>query len=331
MKKNLTVKEVKQLLKDNAFNAVGILSKLTRRKDKNGNPFWEITISDQTGDLDGKVWQNSNWWSLEDNNKIPLDPENLMIGSSVGVQGKVAEFRDMIQFNFNDVFYLDQDKYPPQNFSRHSALKFEFLEIEFNKIIDEVSEPLHSFLSAVFFKHGLWNDFKIWPAAVSLHHAYSGGLLEHSLSVAIGARDIAKHYKYFNIPIDINLVIAGALLHDIGKIEMYTASSTPLVTTEGNVIEHIILGHHKFMSLAEIEKLDKKYTLAIAHIIVSHPGRREYGSPVLPAMPEAMIISAADDLDFKLSYWSNQIESLNEQNDVTDFLPMIERRLWRGI
>ena len=84
----------------------------------------------------------------------------------------------------------------------------------------------------MFFTRGLGDKFKVWPAAVTLHHAYTGGLLEHSVSVALGARDTAKHYEEFKIPVDMDLVIAGALLHDIGKIESYTIAPVPQITRE---------------------------------------------------------------------------------------------------
>ena len=333
MKKNLTIKEVKLLPRETNFNTIGIVARLTRRKDKNGNPFWEMTVSDSSGELDGKIWLNSNWWTLQNSDKLPVNPDTTQLkfeGATVGIQGRVGEFREQVQFNFSEIYYLDQNKYPPHVYAKHSPLSMEYLEAEFRKIINEVDEPLNNFLEAVFFKHGLWDDFKFWPAAVSLHHAYTGGLLEHSLSVAKSARVIAMHYKEFLIPVNLNVVIAGALLHDIGKLDAYSLAPVPLITIQGNVIEHILLGHHKFMNIAEAEKLDESLALAIAHIIVSHHGRREYGSPVLPATTEAMIINAADDLDFKLNYWLNQIEALSPQSNVTDYLPMIERRLWRG-
>ena len=335
MKKTLNIREVRQLPKNSDFNVKGIVSKLTRRKDRNDNPFWEMTLSDSTGDLEGKIWAASNWRSTQGGDNFPIDPDNCGLrfeGSTVEIYGKIAEYRDQVQYNFNEVFYLDQNENPPSLFARHSPVKNEFLEDTFINLIAEIShEELRNFVDAVFFKHGLWEKFKIWPAAISLHHAYTGGLLEHSVSVAIGARDLARHYKDFAVPVNIDLIIAGALLHDIGKLEAYTISPVPQMTLQGNVIEHITLGYNTFMKLAEIEKLDEKITLALGHIMVSHHGRREFGSPVLPETPEAMIVNAADDLDFRLSYWKLQIEALNNQSEVTDYLPLIERRLWRGI
>ena len=335
MKKILNIREVKQLPKNSDFILRGSVSKLTRRVDRNDNPFWEMTISDSSGDLDEKVWAVSIWWNTQGGDKFPIDPDNCGLrfeGSSVEIEGRIAEFREQLQYNFNSIYYLDQADYPPHMFSRHSPLKTEILEDIFRNLIAEIKrDDLRKFLEAVFSPENLWDKFKVWPAAVTLHHAYTGGLLEHSVSVAQGARDIAKHYADFKIPVDMDLVIAGALLHDIGKIEAYSISPTPMMTLKGNVIEHITLGYNMFIQLADSEKLSEDLTLALGHILLSHHGRREFGSPVMPSTPEAMIVSAADDLDFKLSYWKYQIEALNGQSELTDYLPLIDRKFWRGI
>ena len=335
MKKILNIREVKQLPKNSDFIVRGSVSKLTRRVDRNDNPFWEMTLTDSSGDLDGKVWAVSIWWNTQGGDKFPVDPDNCGLrfdGSSVEIEGRIAEFRDQLQYNFNSVYYLDQTDYPPHIFSRRSPVKAEILEDAFRKLIAQVkNEELHQFLESVFFKHKLWEKFKVWPAAVSLHHAYTGGLLEHSISVAQGALDISRHYADFKIAVDSDLIIAGALLHDIGKIDAYSIAPVPQITTMGNVVEHVTLGYNMFMKFAEKENLSKNYTLALGHILISHHGRREFGSPVLPEMPEAMIVSAADDLDFKLNYWKYQIDALNGQSEITEYMPFIDRRLWRGI
>ena len=335
MKNSLSIREVKQLPKNSGFTVMGVVSKFTRRKDRNDNPFWEMTVSDSSGDIDGKIWQATSWRNTQGGDNFPIDPDNCGLrfeGSSVKIDGIIAEFREQIQYNFNEVCYLDQTDYPPRMFARHSPVKSEILEEMFINLIAEISHSkLRDFVDAVFFKHGLWEKFRVWPAAVTLHHAYTGGLLEHSVSVAIGARDMARHYADFKIPVNIDLVIAGALLHDIGKLEAYSANPAPQVTIPGSAIEHITLGYATFKKFAEAENLDKDIATALGHILVSHHGMREYGSPVTPITPEAFIVSAADDVDFKLSYWKSQIDALNNDTDVTDYLPAIDRRLWRGI
>ena len=335
MKNILSVREIKQLPKNSEFIVNGVVSKFTRRKDRNNSSFWEMTISDSSGDIDGKIWQTSGWRNIQGGDDFPIDPDNCGLrfeGSSVQAVGLVAEFREQTQYNFSEICYLDQEEYPPKMFTRQSPVKAEILEDLFMKLIAQIShKEIHDFVEAVFFKHGLWEKFKSWPAAVTMHHAYTGGLLEHSVSVAIGAMDLARHYSVFKIPVDMNLIIAGSLLHDIGKLESYAMSPTPQATISGIVIEHITLGYGMFMRFAEIEKLDRNITLALGHIIASHHGKLEYGSPVLPATPEAFIVSAADNVDFELAYWKAQIDGLNNDTDITDYLPAIERRLWRGI
>lgn len=335
MKKILNVKEVKNLPVNSLFTVRALISKFTRRVDRNNNPFWELTISDASSELDGKAWPTSIWWNTQGGDKFPIDPDNCGLtfeGSSVEVEGRIAEFRDQLQFNFNEIYYLDQTDYPPHMFRRRSPVKTEFLEASFKNLVNEIhNDELRNFINAVFFDGNLWDKFKVWPAAMLLHHAYTGGLLEHSVSVAQGASDIAKHYEAFKIPVDMDLVIAGALLHDIGKLEAYEISPRHHVTTPGNAVEHIALGYNMFMRLAEREGLNEDLTLALAHIILSHHGLREYGSPIPPGTPEALVVSAADDLDFKLSYWSAQIDALNGQSDFTDMLPLISRRFWKGI
>ena len=335
MKRILNIREVKQLPKNTDFIVRGSVSKLTRRIDRNDNPFWEMTITDSSGDLDGKVWSVSIWWNTQGGDRFPIDPDNCGLrfeGASVEIEGRIAEFRELLQYNFNSVYYLDQTDYPPHMFSRRSPVKAEVLEDIFRKLIADIKrEDLRKFVEAVFFTHNLWDKVTLWPAAISLHHAYTGGLLEHSVSVALGAKGIASHYADFKIPVNMDLVIAGALLHDIGKTEAYTIAPTPLIATKGNVIEHVTLGYTMFMKFAEKEHLAEDLTLALGHILISHHGRREFGSPVLPGTPEAMIVSAADDLDFKLNYWKYQIDALNGQSELTDYLPLIDRRLWRGI
>ena len=332
---SMNIKTVKQLSKNLDFQTIGIITRISTRTDRNGNVFWDVNISDQSGDLEGKAWGNASWINRQGGDRFSIDPDNCgfkLEGLTAGVIGHVGDFRDQLQYTFTEIHILDQNKFPSKNYTKRSPLSQEFLEKAFKDLIAEISnEEIKNFLNAVFFKHNLWEKYSVWPAAVLLHHAYAGGLLEHSISVAIGARDMAKHYEVFKNPVDIDLVIAGALLHDIGKIEAYDADLAPSINIQGNVIEHIFLGYGMFMKFAELENLSKDIKLALAHIIISHHGRKEFGSPVLPGTPEAFIVSAADDIDFKMSFWKGQIENLTPQTEVTDFFPMIERRLWRGI
>jgi 3'-5' exoribonuclease len=344
-KRRSTTSEVKKLPKDATFYLLGVVSRFARRRDKNDNPFWDITIMDGEGQIEGKVWNNSEWWNRSDDLTYKMDPatddrlKNLE-GRTVGAQGKVVAFREQSQYNFNAIYYVDQEKYPPHGFVRRSIVPLEEMEQAFREMIGACGEPVKGFLEYLFFEKNIWQDYNVWPAAVSLHHAYVSGLLEHSLSVAKSAIGIAGSYLAngkLSLKPDLDIITAGALLHDLGKLEAYRLSPTPEMTVEGTIMEHIVLGYHKLMNLIdEYEKkhgsggLGKRHAMALGHILVSHHGTREFGSPVLPATPEALIVSVADDLDFKLFCWKEQVSLLEGEKEITDFVAPMQRRLWKS-
>lgn len=314
---------------------LGVVSRFAQRRDRNDRPFWDIAIMDGEGEIEGKIWGNSEWWDIRGDTRYkidPLDDENIrkVEGQTVGIQGKVVEFRDQNQFNFNAVYYVDQEKYPPHGFVRHSPVPFDKMEAGFRELIDTCGEPVRGFLNFIFFEHDIWQSYNTWPAAVSLHHAYVNGLLEHSLTVTRSAIGIARSYIKEGFDVDLDVVIAGGLLHDLGKLESYRLSPAPEVTVEGNVIDHIVIGYHRFMTLAEEQGLPGDRALPIAHILVSHHGSREFGSPVLPATQEAMIVSVADDLDFKLYCWREQTSQLENGKEITEYVAPLQRRLWKA-
>ncbi len=107
MKRFLNIKDVKLLPVNSDFCVKGAVSKLIRRVDRNNNPFWDITISDASGDLDGKIWNLAAWWNTQAGDKFPIDPDNCGLrfeGSSVEIEGHIAEFRDLLQYNFNSIY-----------------------------------------------------------------------------------------------------------------------------------------------------------------------------------------------------------------------------------
>jgi 3'-5' exoribonuclease len=341
-KRRITTPEVKKLSKDSTFYVLGVVSRFAQRKDKNDNPFWDITIMDGEGQVEGKIWGNSEWWNVGGDVKYKMDPifdESLkkLEGRTVGLQGKVVEFREQNQYNFNAVYYVDQEKYPPHGFVRRSPISVEKMEKSFRELLEICGETMKGFLEYLFFERDLWQTYNVWPAAVSLHHAYVGGLLEHSLAVTRSAAGIAQTYRDGGFNVNMDIVVAGALLHDIGKLESYRLSPAPEMTLWGSVVDHIVLGYHRFMTLTEeydkkhdSNKLGKRCALEIGHILVSHHGSKEFGSPVLPATPEALIVSVADELDFKLFCWKEQTSQLEGGKEVTEFVPSVQRRFWKG-
>lgn len=323
------------MAKDDRFKVLGVVSRASVRKDKNGKNYWDIALMDDEGLIEGKIWGNSKWWDKSGEGLVeiltpaesPLFGE--MAGKTLGLTGQVTEFKGQPQYNFNGVYFMNQEKFPPHQFVQRSAIDQETLEKEFFELLESCGGEVEAFLRYVFFENKLWEKFRTLPAAVSHHHAYVAGLLEHTIAVARTARSLAGTYSESGYEINMPVTVAGALLHDLGKMDSYRLVPAPEMTVVGTVIDHIVLGYNTFAALARDFGLEERLFLAIGHILVSHHGCREFGSPVLPATPEAMVVSAADELDFRLFCWKNSVEKMEDGKEISDYNVSAQRRFWK--
>ena len=202
--------------------------------------------------------------------------------------------------------------------------------------IDEMWQELEALVRSVsdpFVRNLLENviqareaRLRLWPAAVTVHHAYRGGFLEHVLKVADTVRFLAAAYGA-----DVDLVVAGALLHDIGKLDELEHDVATRYSRDGNLIGHITLGVmavHE--ACAVIPGFPDDLRSHIEHLIVSHHGSQEYGSPVEPMSVEAFILSMADDLDAKVHQIRHAAASDPSEGEFTSYQPRLGRVLWKG-
>jgi 3'-5' exoribonuclease len=167
---------------------------------------------------------------------------------------------------------------------------------------------------------------RVWPAAQSVHHAYRAGFLEHILQMAAVGEMLAKAYGA-----DRDLVLAGALLHDIGKLQELDYDLATSYSREGRLIGHITLGAAVVgQAAAAIENFPPALLTEIQHLILSHHGRLEFGSPVTPMTVEAFILSSIDDLDAKINMVRQAIRDDAGDGEFTAYHPKLERVLWKG-
>jgi 3'-5' exoribonuclease len=332
----MTVGDVKKMAAGESFKVIAVVSTIFKKIDKNGKPYYDASVMDSSGSADAKIWSDAVWCDRSDGlgpevkvaaKKLEEDDIQSLMGRSVGIDGRTAEYRGQLQLNFNKLTLLDQDKFPPAEYLPRSPFPIESLTERFDGFVNECRPEVASFLKAVF-SGTLWTSFRDWPAAVSHHHAYANGLLEHTLSVTDCAKSSAESFIRAGYEIDVDIVIAGALLHDLGKLEAYSMSAVPEITLEGAVLDHVALGYSRFTKIAEETGLDSDLRLQLAHILLSHHGLREYGSPVVPATPEALIVSAADELDFKVFCWRDSIKDLAEGQHISQWHAATGRRFW---
>lgn len=330
----LTSQEARKLTDGSLFKGIFVISALSQKSDKNGKTYYDMTAADSDGSIDAKVWSDGQWLDKSetapksDDDHIPPEKIVQLVGKTVGVNGKVSEYRGLPQFNFTKITMLDQEKFPPAAYMPRSPIPLEDLTVRFDRLKNSCGGPAGDFLRKVF-TGPLWTKFRDWPAAVSHHHAYANGLLEHTLSVAECAAGMAASMKQAGYDVDSDIVTAGALLHDIGKLESYKMVSVPEITVEGALLDHVAMGYMRFCELADKFGLDEKTKLHLGHIILSHHGQREFGSPVVPATPEAMIVSSADELDFRMFCWNDSVKNLTDDQPISAWNNSTQRRFWK--
>lgn len=289
----LQVKELKLLNPgQQIFGKYLLLDKL-HRKTKDGKDMYNIKLGDATGDIDAVVWEN-----------CPITGD-FTAGGVIGLLGDMGSFNGKLQVTAKRIKMLEED---PTPFLKGPALERTTLQFRFEQYVDSVQDlHLKALLNRVF-DPGLKEKFYKATAAKTIHHNYSGGLLEHTLEVA----DLCMQALGVLPGLNRDLVLTGALLHDIGKIAELEVRIIPQYTIEGRLLGHIVMGTEMVtiaitgLRLAGQEFPDELEWM-LKHMILSHHGNLEFGSPVIPLFPEALLLHAMDNLDAKMFVFFNKI------------------------
>ncbi len=288
------------------------------KQDRGGNLIIIMSLQDRTGITRARLFNDAARFRDEFDS-----------GDFVKVSGRTELFNGRVQVVVEHIRRVNPDQDRGNGFREEdcvfsAARPVEEMWAELQELIQHVRDPfVRELLQRLITRHA--EKLRIWPAAQTVHHAYRSGFLEHILSVARSALTLGAVYGA-----DQDLVTAGALLHDIGKLEELDYDRATSYTRDGNLVGHVTLG--TIMVRAAIDGIpDFPVALRsqIEHLIVSHHGRKEFGAPIEPMTIEAMILSAADDLDAKI----NQVkQALAEDGDgeFTAYHPRLGRVLWRG-
>jgi 3'-5' exoribonuclease len=260
------------------------------RQKKNGEDFLKLTLADATGSVPALAWDG-----------VEGCFDAAAPGSIVFVTGRFsvhAQFGNQIKLD--TVRAAEEGEYDPDALTESSPMDLGRLESDLRDLIATVQDPSLQQLLERFFGAGTesWSRFREAPAAKYYHQAYVGGLLEHTLSVAQATSAAASYFP----GIDRDVAVTGALLHDIGKTEAYNDDPLAIdMTDAGRLLAEIPLGYYKVRrEIEEIEGFDPDLAQAILHIILSHHGSLEHGSPVVPCTREATLVHALDNLGGKL-------------------------------
>ncbi len=286
------------------------------RKTKAGSPFLVLVLGDRTGQIEARIWENAQ--KLNDG----FDK-----GDIIFLEADAVEFNGQCQLKVNSFQVVEQEDIDPSHFLPVSSCDLEQAWKTCRKAIKRVKDAsLRVVLEEIFQDRRIKEAFLKAPAAKKMHHAYIGGLLEHSAGLVELSMLLVDKYQY----LDRDILLSASLLHDIGKIRELSWSRPPIdYTDEGRLLGHITLGMEMIERACLLAKVnpESRKVKALKHVVLSHHGRLEFGSPVLPMTEEAMVFHMIDDLDAKLNFLSilkNKRENAEEWG-WSDYQRLFER------
>ncbi len=296
---------------------VFVLSEKALSRKKDGNSFLNITLSDKTGSMKGVVWDNVD-------QILPL----VSSGDFVRVKGNVSEYKGTLQLVVKTLSGCSAESVDSSDYLPATGRNVDNMYERIVKLGATIETAyLKKLLEAFWGDEEFVEKFKTAPAAKKMHHAYLGGLLEHSLSMALLADQIAGHYSGINR----DLLLAGAVLHDIGKTEEFEYKFKIDYSDEGRLLSHIIIGIRMIEEkLRAIREFPEEQALQLKHMIVSHHGAREFGSPEPPKTIEAVLLYYIDDMDAKVNGIRQFIADEDQNESWTSYHRLLDRHFYIG-
>jgi len=287
------------------------------RTQRNGAFFLDLELADRTGVVPAKCWDATTELF-----------ESFAEDDFILVRAQGETYRRRLQLVVLDLKLIDPAEVDPADFLPATKKDVDELAARLSELVEGIENPhLNALLTAFFEDEDFRSQFSQAPAAVSIHHAWLGGLLEHTLAVAELAVALAERYPNLNR----DLLVAGAILHDVGKIEQFDYSRSFRYTDAGGLLGHLPIGMRMVeQRAAELEDFPPDLLDQLSHMILSHHGEYQYGSPVLPATAEAMALHYLDNLDAKLVAFDQALlRDQNPQANWTDWNRIFERRLFK--
>jgi 3'-5' exoribonuclease len=294
------------------------------RTDKTGKPYLSLVLGDQSGSIVARVW----------NDILKKCPGPFVGGDFVGVKGQVDSYKQELQLNIK---YLeteasirarggDLSAFDPELLLQAPPYNREQLWGELRQLAEtHLQPPLGELVRRLLERYQ--EQLMVCPAARLYHHPYLGGLLEHTCFVA---RHIVASLAVYP-DLNPNLALAGAILHDLGKVKEIGNPAAPELTVPGQLLGHIVLGWEMVREEARaMEFPDPNLLIQLEHIILAHHGAVEFGSPILPKTREALLVNVLDDLDAKLKMMSTHLEGDSGEGEFTSYHRVLQRGLYKG-
>jgi 3'-5' exoribonuclease len=263
----------------------------TVRNDSRGVPYLSMKLVDRTGSVDARMW-----------GKLPEEfLGEVPAPAYVAVEGHTHEYRGTLQVKLERLRLLRPEDVSEEDFLPATELDRRALAAELEDAGRQLeNQHLRNLFEAMVSDEDFWKQFCEAPAAKTMHHARIGGLLEHAVSCLKIARHLAGLY-----PVDHDLLIFGAIFHDVGKVrELSWDKGAFAYTTEGRLLGHVVLGERLVSSyITTLPDFPEELHLRLSHVLISHQGETEYGSPERPKTLEALLVHLVDNLDARVAMY----------------------------
>jgi len=262
---------------------------------KGGNTYLTLKLLDRSGEIEARVWERA------DDLARGFDKNDF-----VRVRGQATLYQGKMQIRVHDVLRVEESKVAAEDFLPKSAFEPDAMLEELQAILRTIKNPhLLTLVEACFADQELMYLLKQAPGAKTIHHPYISGLLEHTLSLLRLILKVAENYR----GIDVDLLLIGGFLHDIGKVYEFSFERAVDYTDKGQLLGHLVMEVEMVsQKIAAIPEFPQELAMLVKHLLVSHHGAYEFGSPKLPQTLEAVILHALDDLDGKIQAIQNMPE-----------------------
>ena len=288
------MKWVKDLVDKDYVNGPLLVTGVVKGVTDKGQEYLNITLQDKTGSIEAKKWEvNAN------------DLELLSVGNVVMVEGMVNLYKNQNQLKINAVGRVNPEMIDFSNYQKVSPIPLDEMKAKLDKYLNSFKDKDVELITRKVISH-FYDKYISYPAAVRVHHEFGSGILHHSLAMADLAEEVAKLYP----EVDRDILIAGCLMHDIGKTVEYEKPLTPTVTLEGKLVGHISIMYAEFKKIVDELNIQSEVPLLLEHMILAHHGTHEFGSPVLPSTREAMLLSMIDLLDSRMMVISKALDGV---------------------
>ena len=297
------------------IDGIYMINQPVLRSTTRGDLYIAMYVSDKSGRVNGRIWQATE----ELYNSLPKE-------GFANIKGRSEVFQNALQIVADHITTVPAEKVDINDYLPRTGKDVRRMFEETTKIVSEIKNPfLKALIKEFLSDKELMKNFCKAPGGTANHHSFIGGLLEHTHNML----NVAKAMLPFYPQLQSDLVLAGIFLHDMGKTEELSYDMAFGYTDSGQLLGHITLTINMVEEKAAAIEVDKEILESLEHIILSHHGQYEFGSPKLPMTAEAFLISYLDNIDAKINQVTEKIENEPGESNWTGFVKSLESKLYR--